>query len=70
MSEEKGTLTISRATNGADGHRIRIEVRMPDGRLLVEISPEDFGLAVTGLSGQPCSVEMRPLPGQKSGGRP
>ena len=34
-----GTLTISRATNGLTGDRIRIEVR-DAGRFLVEISPQ------------------------------
>jgi hypothetical protein len=60
-----GALTISRATNGLTGDRIRIEVRDPEGRLVLEVSPEDFGLAVTGASGRPCDVERRPLPGRR-----
>ena len=62
-----GTLTISRVTNGLTGDRIRIEVRDATGRFLVEISPEVFGLAVTGASGQACTVERRALPGRKAG---
>lgn len=57
--ETNGAISVSRTVNGGTEDRIRIAVRVPDGpRVLVELTPEDFGLAITGLSERPCVVTV------------
>lgn len=56
---QTGTFTVTRAVNGLDGDRIRIVLNGPNGKQIIEMTPEDFGLAVTGLSERPCTITTR-----------
>lgn len=59
-----GTVTISRP-QGPDGDRIKLEIRDREGRITVEMTPEDFALAITGLGARDCVVVRLPLPGRR-----
>lgn len=63
--QNNGVMNISRAVNGGENDRIRIEIKAGGQRILVELTPEEFGLGVTGLSERPCAVTF----GSSKGGK-
>lgn len=56
-----GKISVSRVIPGDGEEYIKIALRTEFGyRIAVEISPEEFALALTGKSERPCQIDIKP----------
>lgn len=59
----KGAITITRTTSNQRADTIRIYVRDGIREIFrLEMTPETFALALTGLAQQECEIDMRYVP--------
>ncbi len=57
-----GGISIVRSDSGDDGDEIRVIIRVAMGKTITAVmSPEDFGLAITGKSEVPITIRLRNL---------